>query len=129
MLMVNNSKSKMRFKILNTLLILFAVYMGLKQGWAMINGKPAMLEMFERWNFGRTAIIAFGGLTILSAALILFPATFLWGNFLMAASILLIICFQLQEHNIKGAAIELPFLLLNLLIIYLQHPLAQTRLK
>jgi hypothetical protein len=119
----------MGIRIFNTLLILFAVYMGLKQGWAMISGKPAMLEMFERWNFGRTAIAAFGGLTLLSAALILFPATFLWGNFLMAASILLIACLQLQEHHIKGAAIELPFLLLNLLIIYLQHPLAQTRLK
>jgi hypothetical protein len=102
--------------------------MGLKQGWAMISGKPAMLEMFRSWNFGRTAMIAFGGLTLLSAVLILFPASFLWGNFLMAASILLIVCFQLQEHNIKGAAIELPFLLLNLLIVYLQHPLAQTKL-
>ena len=45
------------------------------------------------------------------------------GNFLMGAGILLIICFQISERDFKGAIIELPFLLLNLLIIYLQHPL------
>jgi hypothetical protein len=99
--------------------------MGLKQGWSMLSGKPAMLDMFAKWNFGRTAVAVFGGLTLLSAMLIVFPATFLKGNFLMAASILLIICFQLQEHNIKGAVIELPFLFLNLLTIFLQHPLAK----
>jgi hypothetical protein len=41
----------------------------------------------------------------------------------MAAGILLIICFHLLDHDLKGVAIELPFLLLNLLIIYLRHPL------
>jgi hypothetical protein len=44
----------------------------------------------------------------------------------MAAGILLIICFHLLDKDLKGAAIELPFLLLNLLIIYLQHPLAKS---
>jgi hypothetical protein len=100
--------------------------MGIKQGWAMLTGKPAMLELFGKWHFSRTAIMCLGVITLLSALLILLPRTFLWGNFLMAASILLIICFQLQEHNMKGAAIELPFLLLNLLIIYLQYPFAKT---
>jgi len=64
-----------------------------------------------------------GLITILAALLILFPKTFIWGNFLMAAGILLIICFHLLDKDIKGVAIEIPFLLLNLIIIYLQHPL------
>ncbi|RYD69048.1 MAG: hypothetical protein EOP55_24615 [Sphingobacteriales bacterium] len=61
----------------------------------------------------------------------LIPQTFLWGNFITAAGILLIICFHLNEttaasaERLKGVAIELPFLLLSLLIIYLQHPLAK----
>jgi hypothetical protein len=62
---------------------------------------------------------------VLSALLILFPRTFLLGNFLMAATILMIICFQLANRELKGAAIELPFFLLNLVIIYLQHPLVK----
>jgi hypothetical protein len=113
----------MILKIANTLLILIAVYMGLKQGWAMIQGKQQMLDMFGKWQFSRSGITAFGIITVASALLILFPRTFIWGNFLMAASILLIICFHLRDKDLNGAGVELPFFVLNLVIIYLQHPL------
>lgn len=115
----------MIIKIINAALILFAVFMGLKQGWAMWNAKPEMLEMFGKWNFSKTGVMINGVVTMLSAILILFPRTFLLGNFLMAAGILMIICLQLLNKDLKGAAIELPFLALNLLIIYLQHPLTK----
>lgn len=113
-------------KILNVLLIFFAVYMGLKQGWAMTSGKVEMLDLFGKWDVGKSAVRAIGIVTMLSAALILIPQTFFWGNFLMAVGILLILCFQLSDQNLKGAAIELPFMLLNLIIIYLQYPLRDT---
>ena len=114
----------MVIKIINAILILFAVYMGLKQGGAMLTGKQEMLDMFSKWHFSKTAVMITGGVTVLSALLILLPRTFKAGNFLMAAGILLIICFHLSDKDLKGVAIELPFLLLNLVIIYLQHPLA-----
>ncbi len=116
----------MAVKIINSVLILVAVFMGFKQGLAMFSGKPAMLEMFSKWHFSKTALMINGAITMIAALLILFPKTFVWGNFLMAAGILLIICFHLLDKDLKGAAIELPFLLLNLVIIYLQHPLAKT---
>lgn len=116
----------MVIKIINGVLILFAVFMGLKQGWSMISAKPEMLEMFGKWNFNKTAVMINGLITVLSAVLILFPRTFLLGNFLMAAGILMIICLELLHKDLKGAAIELPFLALNLLIVYLQHPLSET---
>lgn len=110
-------------KIINTLLMLFALYMGLKQGSAMLTGKPEMLGMFSKWNFSKNAVMLFGIFTILGALLMLFPKTFLLGNFITAAGILLIIIFHLHNNDIKGVFIELPFLLLSLVIIYLQHPL------
>ena len=116
----------MILKILNSVLILVAVFMGMKQGYAMFSGKPEMLEMFSKWNFSKTAVMINGAITMIAALLILFPKTFVWGNFLMAAGILMIICLQLLNKDLKGAAIEIPFLLLNLVIIYLQHPLAKT---
>lgn len=112
----------MIIKIVNAVLILVALFMGLKQGWAMFSGKPEMLEMFGKWNINKTGLMINGAITMLSAGMILFPRTFVWGNFLMAAGILLIICFHLVDKDLKGVAIELPFLLLNLAIIYLQHP-------
>lgn len=113
----------MILKIINSILILVAVFMGLKQGYAMISGKPEMVEMFSKWNFSKTAIMVNGAVTILGALLILHPKTFVWGNFIMAAGILMIICLHLLDKDLKGVAIELPFLLLNLVIIYLQYPL------
>lgn len=113
----------MILKIINSLLILTAVFMGIKQGTAMMMGKPEMTAIFGKWGFSKTGLMINGAITIIAAVLILFPKTFVWGNFLMAAGILLIICFQLQDRDFKGPMIEIPFLLLNLLIIYLHHPL------
>lgn len=113
----------MFLKILNSILILFAVFMGIKHGWNMLVAKPEMLEMFEKWGLEKNVVIISGAVTLLASVLILFPKTFVWGNFLMAVGILLIICMQLLHKDLKGAAIEIPFLLLNLVIIYLQHPL------
>lgn len=113
----------MILKIFNSALILFAVFMGARHGWNMLTAKPEMLEMFGKWNFSKNAVILNGAVTLLASLLILFPKTFVWGNFLMAAGILMIICLQLLYKDLRGAAIELPFLLLNLVIIWLQHPL------
>lgn len=114
---------QLTIKIINSALILFALYMGIKQGWAMLTGKPQMLDMFGKWNFSKTGIAVLGAFTIIGAILVLFPKTFVWGNFITAAGILLIIAFHLLHKDLKGAAIELPFFLLSLVIIYLQHPL------
>ena len=115
----------MILKILNSVLILVAVLMGFKQGYAMLTGKPEMLEMFSKWNFSKTAVMINGTVTIVAALLILFPKTFVWGNFIMAAGILIIICLHLLDKDLKGVVIEIPFLLLNLVIIYLQYPLSK----
>lgn len=115
----------MLIKIINAVLILIAVFMGLKQGYAMLTAKPEMMEIFGKWNFSKNFVLVCGLITILSALLILHPVTFIWGNFLMAATILFIICFHLHDKNFGDAAKELPFLLINLIIIYLQYPLTR----
>jgi hypothetical protein len=110
-------------KIIQAMLMLFAIFMGLKQGWAMFAAKPDMLRTLERLGVTTMGVTALGVITLASAALILFPRTFLYGNFLMAASILFIMALELQHKDLRGAAIEVPFFLLSLLIIYLGHPL------
>ena len=113
----------MILKIINAALILVAAYMGIKQGWAMASGKQVMLDFFSKWNIDKQSVMMLGIITLLSVPLIVMPKTFVWGNFLMAASILFIICLELYHHDWKGAMVELPFLLLNLVIICLRHPL------
>jgi hypothetical protein len=113
----------MILRIINAVLILVAVFMGMRQGYAMFSGKAEMLEMFGKWNFSKSAVMINGAVTMLSAVMILHPKTFIWGNFIMAAGILMLICLHLMDGNFKGVLLELPFLFLNLIIIYLQHPL------
>ena len=69
-------------KIINTILILFALFMGIKHGWAGIMGKPEVLEMFAKWNIGKAWVLILSILTLVSAAMLLFPQTFFWGNFI-----------------------------------------------
>lgn len=96
--------------------------MGLKQGWAMLTGSESMLEMFSKWHFNKLAVGVLGFLTLAGTLMILFPQTYLAGNFLMAASILLVLCLQLSSANLMGAATEVPFILMNLMLIYFQYP-------
>ena len=70
----------MLIKIINSILILFAVFMGFKQGLAMLTGKPEMLELFGKWGIGKSAVMINGMVTILSAVLILFQKL-LYGEF------------------------------------------------
>ncbi|ASK29872.1 hypothetical protein CEY12_07010 [Chryseobacterium sp. T16E-39] len=112
----------MILKILTIALIVIAVYMGCKQGLAMVSGKPEMLQMLGKLGMNSTAIMILGIITLISAVMILIPQTFVWGNFLMAGTILLIMCLELFHGDIKGALIELPFIALNLVIIYLNYP-------
>lgn len=92
----------------------------------MLSGKAEMLALFGRWHVGLTGVAVLGALTLLGAVLVLFSATFLWGNFLTASTILLIMAEHAQDRNLKGIVIELPFLLLSLVLLYLHHPLTTT---
>ena len=83
-------------KIINSVFILFALFIGIKQGRAMFSGKPEMLEMFGHCSIGKT------GVMVLGALLVLFPKTFLYGNFITAAGILFIMALHLQDKDLKG---------------------------
>ena len=89
----------MVIRIINALLMLVAVAMGFKQGFAMATAKPEMVTMFSKWNFDKVGLMINGVVTIIAATMIIFPKTFIWGNFLMSAGILLIICFHLVQDS------------------------------
>ncbi|TKC65739.1 hypothetical protein FBD94_03840 [Pedobacter hiemivivus] len=112
----------MMIKIFASVLLILVILMGLKQGMAMFSGNEAMLAMFGKFNFNRFWVKAIGLLTIVAAIMVLHPHTFVVGNILMASLILLILCLQLSIMDIRGAMIEVPFLLMNLSLIYFQYP-------
>ena len=54
----------MVIKVINSALILFAVYMGIKHGWNMLNAKPEMIEMFGKWNLNKNFVMINGAITL-----------------------------------------------------------------
>lgn len=115
-------------KVISGTLLLFTAFMGIKHGWQGLTVKPGdtgpAAELFEKLDLSPLATKGIGLVSIISALLILAPQTFLIGNLLNAALILILMILFLNAGEIKPALIEIPFLLIPLLLIYLKHPLA-----
>ena len=101
----------MAVKLIRWTVMLAAVSLGARQGYVLFSGHDEI------------ALVAGGVGTVIAAVLMLFPKTFLWGNFLLTLSIVLVICYRLMDKDMRGLAIEVPLLLLNLVVLELQHPL------
>lgn len=110
-------------KIISGLLILITVYFGLSHG-SRAFGKPTaeQLVMMTSLGIDNNLRWVIGIWSMLSAILILFPQTFFTGNLLRAILLLLMMAFALKVGNYKFALIEVPFLMMPLILIYLEHP-------
>lgn len=120
---------KMILKIIHSGLFLFVVFMGIKQGYGMISSSPEIVKMLEGLSFSKTEILLFGIVTLISAILILHPKTFFMGNLIMGATIVFLIFLQIQNQNINGALIELPFLLMNIILVCWKYPFSKVFLN
>ena len=112
-------------KIISGILIVVTVVLQLKHFWdgLHIDKSPEALKMLTELNINRSYLPYFGIATILVAVLVLFPKTFFIGNLLNALSIVMIMALALRAENYKIALMEIPFLLIPLVLIWLKHPL------
>jgi hypothetical protein len=111
-------------KIVSGILILITVYLNVKHGWSGLMDKmsPEETKMLTDLNIGSTMIKVIGVLSLAVALLTLIPQTFFVGNLLNAMMIVYIMALALRTDNIKTALIEIPFLIIPLVLIYLGHP-------
>jgi hypothetical protein len=117
----------MSTRILTAIILLAVSFMGILQGIKTIYRHSAAAILFDEQKTGRMIQLFFGILTVTAAVFILLPELYLVGNTMMAMTILLLICLHLSAHDWRKAAVELPFLLLNLLLIWLQYPLPKQK--
>ena len=78
--------------------------------------------MMEELGINDSMVPIVGGLTILVGILLVIPKTFFWGNVLNAIIILLVMAFAIRAGNIRMALMEIPFLLIPLIMIWLKYP-------
>ena len=112
-------------KIISGMLIAVTVVLQLKHFWdgLHVDKSPEALKMLTELNINRSYMPYLGIATILVAVLVLFPKTFFIGNLLNALTIVIIMALALRADHYKIALMEIPFLLIPLVLIWLKHPL------
>ncbi len=111
-------------KIVGIILLLASAFLSIKHGWdAFQPANAEQTKMMENLGITKTMTPYFGALSILIGLMLFFPQTFLVANILNAVTIVLIMALSLHAGDYKIALIEIPFLALPLLLIWLKYPL------
>ena len=111
-------------KIVAIILLLVSAFLSLKHGWdAFQPMTPEQATMMTNLGITRSAMPYFGAFSIIVGVLLLFPQTFFLSNVLNAVTIVLIMALSLRAGDSKTALIEIPFLALPLVLIWLKYPL------
>jgi hypothetical protein len=110
--------------IISLLLLIISVSLSFKHAWdtAHYQSNPESLKMMTNLGVSKTAVPVFVFLAVAIGVLLLIPKTFFLGNMLNAISIVLIMGMALRAGNIKMVLIEIPFLIIPLLMIWLKYP-------
>ncbi len=110
--------------IISLLLLAVSVFLAFKHGWDTFNYKkhPESLKMMNDLGISEPMIPIFAGLTLLVGVLLLIPKTFFVGNVLNAISILIIMALAMRAGNFKMVLMEIPFLIMPLVLIWLKYP-------
>lgn len=110
--------------IISLVLLIVSVSLSFKHGWEMFNYKnnPQSVKMMNDLGISESFIPYFGILTFLIGILLLIPKTFFIGNLMNSISIVLIMALALRAGNYKIALMEIPFLVMPLIMIWLKYP-------
>jgi hypothetical protein len=106
--------------LLSIVLGLLSVYLSCRHGWDSLQLAPHPASLNLLTELGMAPFL--GALSLGTGLLLCWPSTFFTANLLNAVSILGIMALALRVGNYQLALLELPFLLLPLLLIYLGYP-------
>jgi len=111
-------------KIISGTLKGITVYLNCKHGWEAlhINNYPKQAKMRSDLGINNIYVLLVGIVSMAGGLLVLFPKTFFIGNLINAFLISTIMALSLKSGNLKIAIIEIPFLIMPLLMIWLKHP-------
>jgi hypothetical protein len=110
-------------KIAGIILLLASAFLNFKHGWdAFYILNPAMERMLENLGINKAIMPYFGVYSITIGLMLFSPKTFFMGNVLHAVTMVLVMAMALKAGNPKIALIEIPFLAMPLVLIWLKYP-------
>jgi hypothetical protein len=110
--------------IASALLLLISVTLSFKHAWDTLHYKknPESVKMMESLGISETYISYLACVAIVVGVLLLIPGTFFLGNMLNAFLIVMIMGLALRTGDYRMALIEIPFLAMPLVMIWLRYP-------
>jgi hypothetical protein len=110
--------------IISVLLLLISVTLSFKHAWDTMHYKnnPESVKMMESLGLSEAFIPYLAAVAIAVGVLLLFPRSFFLGNMLNAFLIVIIMGLALRAGNYRIALIEIPFLAMPLVMIWLKYP-------
>ncbi|MBE9461966.1 hypothetical protein ACFP1I_31975 [Dyadobacter subterraneus] len=110
--------------IISALLLLISVTLSFKHAWDTLHYKnnPESVKMMESLGISETFIPYLACVALAVGVLLLIPGTFFLGNMLNTILIVMIIGLALQAGNYRMALMEIPFLVMPLVMIWLKYP-------
>jgi hypothetical protein len=110
--------------IVSAVLLLISVTLSFKHAWDTLDyqNNPESVKMMESLGISETFIPYLAGVAIVVGVLLLIPGTFFLGNLLNAILIVMIMGLALRAENYRMAMIEIPFLIMPLVMIWLKYP-------
>lgn len=110
--------------IISATLLLISVTLSFKHAWDTIYYKsnPESVKMMENLGISETFIPYLAAVAIAVGVLLLIPKTFFLGNMLNAILVVMIMGLALRAGNYRIALIEIPFLVMPLVMIWLKYP-------
>ncbi|WP_346985152.1 hypothetical protein [Chryseobacterium sp. POE27] len=110
--------------IISTVLLLISVVLSFKHAWDSVYYKnnPESVKMIESLGISETFMPYMTAVAVVIGILLLIPDTFFLGNMLNAFLIVMIMGLALRAGNYRIALIEIPFLVMPLVMIWLNYP-------
>lgn len=110
--------------IISLVLLIVSVLLNFKHGWDTFRNRsnPDSIKMMNDLGISATAMPIFVFVAFAVGVLLLIPKTFFTGNVLNAVSIVLIMALALRSGKIQIALMEIPFLAMPLIMIWLKYP-------
>ena len=110
--------------IISALLLLISVTLSFKHAWDTVHYKnnPESVKMMKSLGINETFTPCLAAVGIAVGVLLLLPGTFFMGNMLNAFLIVMIMGLALRTGNYRMVLIEVPFLVMPLVMIWLKYP-------
>ena len=110
-------------KIISIVLLLASAFLSIKHGWdAFQPANAEQAKMMANLGISKSAMLYLGVFSIVVGLMLFLPQTFFLGNVLNAVTIVLIMALSLRAGDYKMALIEIPFLALPMVLIWLKYP-------